>query len=140
MNGLPVPPVGGSPGGEASGQTRGPDQRLGRNRRLIRSALFDEAFAQQKKYVGRFMVMWVRAGEDASLRLGVVSSRKVGGAVQRVRARRRLRDVYRRNRHRMQGPVDVVLIARAAILRASAPEIEQDLMNLAEKAGLVLQA
>ena len=60
------------------------------------------------------MVFWRRRGAGAALRLGVVASRKVGGAVQRARAKRRLRSAYRLNRHRFRGDCDVVLIARAA--------------------------
>ncbi len=83
------------------------------------------------------MVLWLRSGDDAALRLGVVSSRKVGGAVQRTRARRLLRDVFRRNRHRLTGPVDVVLVARAAILRAPPAAREADFLSLARAAGIM---
>jgi len=136
MNGLPVPPEGGSPAGETSGQTRGPDQRLGREQRLTRSTSFQETFAQQQKWVGRLMVFWLRSGEDASMRLGVVTSRKVGGAVQRVKARRRLREVYRRNRHKLHGSFDVILVGRAAILNATWDAIEKEFLDLAGKAGV----
>lgn len=136
MNGLPVPPSGGPPSGGTNGPTTGPDQRLGRTRRLIRSALFDEAFNQQNKLVGRFMVAWLREGEGAALRLGVVTSRKVGGAVMRVRARRRLREVFRRNRFRLRGSFDLVLVARRAILDVNAGDIEQDFITLMKKGGL----
>ncbi len=85
------------------------------------------------------MVLWRREGEGAALRLGVVTSRKVGGAVQRARARRLLRDVFRRNRHRLSGSYDVVLVARASILRASSAAIETDFMVTVAQAGLVSQ-
>lgn len=137
MSGLPVPPEGDPPVGGADGQTRGPDQRLGRARRLTRSTLFDEAYAQQNKRVGRLMVMWLRSGEGATLRLGVVASRKVGNSVQRAKARRRLRDVYRRHRHALRGGVDVVLVARASLLPAERPAIDRDFLALAGQAGLL---
>lgn len=119
-----------------SGQTRGPDQRLGRDRRLIRSAHFREAYDQNRKWVGQYMVLWLRSGEGACLRLGVVSSRKVGGAVQRVRARRLLREVFRRNRHLLTGTYDVVLAARGRILHAGAEAIRTEFLDLAGKAGV----
>jgi len=136
MSGLPVPPEGGSPLGESSGQTRGPDQRLGREQRLIRSANFQEAFSQNHKWVGRYMVLWLRSGTDACLRLGVVTSRKVGGAVQRVRARRLLREVFRINRHLLHGPYDVVLVARGHVLNAGTAAIRKEFLDLANKAGV----
>lgn len=140
MSGLPDPPEGGVPGTGAAGRNIRPDQRLGRNQRLLRSSSFQEAFSQQQKWVGRYMVLWLRAGDDACLRLGIVSSRKVGGAVQRARARRQLREAFRRQRHLLSGRVDLVLVARASLRTASRNDIEQDFMALAAKAGIASPA
>ena len=76
-------------------------------------------------------------GEGASLRLGVVASRKVGNAVKRARAKRLLREAYRRNRSSFDGEVDVILIARRGILTASWAEIVEELLKLAKDAGIV---
>ena len=114
-----------------------PDQRLGKRQRLIRPIEFDEAFSQNRKQVGRLMVLWLRAGEGAALRLGVVTSRKVGGAVQRARARRVLREAFRRSRHTFDGAVDVVLVARAPVVRAPWAEVTNELEALAAKAGIL---
>ena len=122
-------------GGPVGG--RHPGRRLGALQRLRRPGEFDEAFSQQRKFVGRYMVMWLRQGEGASLRLGVVSSRKVGAAVRRVRARRRLREVYRTQRPGLAGDVDVVLVARAGIVDAAWLAVVEDFTQLARRAGLV---
>lgn len=114
-----------------------PDQRLGRRQRLTRSSEVRDAFAQGRSFAGRFMVMWLRRGPNANLRLAVVSSRSIGGAVARNRARRRLREVFRRNRYRLHGAVDVVLVARRALLGARWQELIDDLMELAGRAGLL---
>jgi ribonuclease P protein component len=83
------------------------------------------------------MVLWLREEPDASLRLGVVASRKVGGAVARSRAKRMLREAYRRNRFRLVGKADVVLVARRELLKAGADEVVEELLALAEKAGIL---
>ena len=82
------------------------------------------------------MVLWLRSGEGASLRLGVVTGRKVGEAVERNRARRRLREVFRRHRHLFAGSWDVVLVARRAILDASWADLSAELLALSRRAGL----
>jgi ribonuclease P protein component len=83
------------------------------------------------------MVMWLRRGEDADLRLGVVVSRRTfRRAVDRNRAKRLLREAFRLNRGRLQGRVDVVLVGRQAILSETFGTIENDLMRLASKARL----
>ena len=113
-----------------------PSERLGREQRLRHTALFRETYDQKRSVLGRTMVLWLRRGEGASLRLGVVASRKVGNAIERNRAKRRLREAYRRARQGFQGNVDVVLAARHAIVSASWEDIQNELQVLARKAGL----
>lgn len=125
-------PAGGS--GPAAGR---PDESLGRSRRLTRAAQFREAYAQGRRWVGRRMVLWLREGEGASLRVGVVTGRKVGNAVARARARRLLREAYRRNRASFSGAVDVVLVARRSLLEAKWDAINEELRSLAGQAGLM---
>ena len=114
-----------------------PDQKLGRQRRLTATRDFQETYAQGRSWRGRVMVLWLRSGEGVALRLGVVASRKVGGAVQRARAKRRLRSVYRLHRDRLQGPYDVVLIARYGMPYAPWRIVVEDLLQLARKAGIL---
>lgn len=84
------------------------------------------------------MVMWVRASDDAALRLGVVAAkRSFHDAVERSRAKRLLREAYRLNRFRFSGRKDVVLVARRAILEVDRRAVERDLLALAEKIGLI---
>jgi len=116
-----------------------PDQRLGRDRRLLRAAQFAETYAQGRRWVGQYLVLWLRSGDGAARRLGVVTSRAVGGAVQRTRARRLLREVYRRHRHCFAGPYDVILVARRSILQADWKAITADLLSAERRAGLLAE-
>jgi ribonuclease P protein component len=113
------------------------DQGLKRHQRLVASSLFAEAFSQQDRLIGRFMVVWLRRGEGAALRLGVVTSRKVGEAVDRVRARRLMREVFRRHRSQLTGAVDLVLVGRRELIRASWSALEREFLYLVRKAGLL---
>ena len=115
----------------------GPDQGLARRQRLTRSADFRAVYDAGRKAVGRGMVLYLLPRPEGALRLGVVTGRKVGGAVQRTRARRLLREAYRRNRHRFTGAIDVVIIGRAALLKMKWPDIERELLALAQRAGLM---
>jgi ribonuclease P protein component len=119
-----------------SGQ-KPPDQRLGRRHRLISPLLFDEAYKQNRKFVGRFMVMFLRSGDGAALRLGVVTGRKLGGAPVRTRSRRLLREVFRRNRSAMKGAFDVVLLGRAGLALAPWAEVTKDFLTIAKRSGLL---
>ena len=108
------------------------------SRRIQESWVFRDAFDQGRRYCGNFMVLWVRSGPGASLRLGVVTSRRsFRRAVDRSRARRRLREAFRRNRFRLRGDFDIVIVARSRILDASAGRVETEWLALAGRAGLL---
>jgi ribonuclease P protein component len=82
-----------------------------------------------RKVVTRYAVVFIRTPiEEDQLRVGVVASRKVGGAVKRNRARRLLRETARflaprwRNR-----PLWIVFVARESINDRSAHEVQDDI-------------
>ncbi len=122
-------------------QKSGLDRRLSAKHRLKKSSLFAETFAQKQRWVGRYMVLWRRSGEEASLRLGVITSKKVSlRANQRNRARRHLREAYRNLRPYFSGDFDVLLIGRRNILEAEWNEILREMLKLAQRAGLITDA
>jgi len=123
---------------DSSPPASGLDRCLSRKQRLTRSALFSETFAQNRKWVGRNMVLWLRSGEDATLRLGVVTSKKIHlRANKRNLARRRLREAYRNLRPYFSGDYDVILVGRRNILGAEWKDILRELAQLARKAGII---
>jgi ribonuclease P protein component len=67
-------------------------------------------------------------------RVGVVASTaSVGGAVQRNRAKRRLRAVFRQHQDLVPAGSDLLLVARAAINRLDFPAIEQKFTDACRK-------
>ena len=113
-------------------------ETLSRKQRLQHASQFTEAYDQNRRWHGRYMVLFLRAAPDASLRLGVVASKKVGNAPERARAKRRLRDAFRRNRIRFTTSTDdVILIARRSILTADGRDVVSELLKLASQAGLL---
>jgi ribonuclease P protein component len=69
-------------------------------------------------------VAFVLVTTGTGLRVGFVASRKVGGAVARNRAKRLLREVFRRRGPAAGVSLDMVLVARGAILDADYREVE----------------
>lgn len=74
------------------------------------------------------------ASAKAVARLGVVASRSaVGNAVQRARAKRRLREAFRALQTRVPAGYDVLLVARSSLNRLEYREIEQRFADACRK-------
>jgi ribonuclease P protein component len=67
----------------------------------------------------------------------VITSRKIGNAVNRARARRLLREAFRLHQHDFAQPVDLVLIARQSIAGKSSTQVEQDFLRTMGQARLI---
>ena len=69
-------------------------------------------------------------------RLGVVTSRKIGGAVARSRARRLMRESFRLHQRDLAQQVDLVLVARPSITGKKLSDVEGDLKRILRLARL----
>jgi len=77
--------------------------------------------------VGRYLVVFARAGESDVCRVGITATRKIGGAVVRNRARRRVRELFRGNRELLSGwGGDVVVNVRQGCADAAWGELVED--------------
>ena len=118
----------------------GINRRLSCRQRLSESRLFRQTFDAGRRYAGRFVVMWLRHAEDASLRLAViVSKRTFRRSVDRSRAKRLMRESFRLNRHMLRGKVDIILVARRYIDGVQRQVVDEDLLRLARQAGILAE-
>lgn len=91
--------------------------------RIVSRRDFDRLLQDRRLFAGRALVAFAAPGNAETARVGVTASRRVGGAVARNRARRRLREAARLrllaadSPTAVRGKIDIVLIARAPVLR-----------------------
>ena len=83
------------------------------------------------------MANWHLLPEGASPKLGVVTSRKIGGAVVRTRARRLLRESFRLHQHDFARPIELILVARNSIVGKQFADVEKDFLTTLRRAGLL---
>lgn len=89
-----------------------------KRRRLSRSGEFDRVYRDGSSHATRYLVLYTfpRGDEDREdVRLGVSVSRKVGGAVERNKVKRALREGFWTVSDRLPDGHDFVIVARADI-------------------------
>ena len=80
------------------------------------------------KRSGRLMTMFTREREAGPSRLGIAATRKMGAAVERNRAKRLARELFRH--HKPEGTVDVVVVPRREMLEAPYARVEAEFLSL----------
>ena len=82
--------------------------------RLRKRREFDRVFAQSAVTRGRRVTVHMRHSEGEQSRLGIVVSRRVGGAVQRNRFKRLVREAFRTEAGVLTQGWDVVVVVRSS--------------------------
>lgn len=108
-----------------------------RANRLRRKDDFQRVRAGGRSWTNRLLVLGALASDLDHVRVGVTASRRVGGAVTRVRARRLIREAMRPWLREISGGWDLVFIARAPLGSASFQDVDQAVAQLLRRAGLV---
>jgi len=100
------------------------DVRFRPAQHIRRRTEFLQVYDHGSRQGGRLMTVFIvpRAGDVT--RLGIAATRKLGGAVVRNRAKRLVREIFRRHRH--PPGLDIVVIPRAALLDAPWQVIEAE--------------
>ena len=108
--------------------------RFPATRRLKRSRDFEQVREKGRTVRGGLLTLGVlRLEEEAGFKVGIVTSRRLGGAVVRNRVRRRLREIVRRDQHALPEGVWLVVIARPAAAQADYAALENEWRRLRER-------
>ena len=105
--------------------------RFRRDERIRRRADFQHVYEHGARIHSRFATVFVLANKLEVGRLGIAATRKLGGAVVRNRAKRLIREVFRRNK--IASGFDVVVVPKRELLDASLTVLEADYRRIVER-------
>jgi len=97
---------------------------------------FKRLYNKGKSAASQCAIVYIRRNGRAENRLGVTVSTKLGGAVQRNRIRRRLKEIYRINEGKLLTGYDVVIVARMRSRFARFDELQSSVLYLFRKLNI----
>ena len=127
----------------AAGEPRGEGRKQGKRGRLSRSGDFDRAYRDGRSQANRHLVLYAfprdEDANDEEIRLGVSVGRKVGGAVDRNKVKRAMREAFWNLSDRLPAGHDFVLVGRAGVAdlveREGTNGLQASISELLDEAG-----
>ena len=111
----------------------GKRRKFSRDVRLLRHADFERVYKRGRRHFASHLTAfyWRREAGD-TLRIGFTVSKLLGGAVQRNRMRRRLREAVRLHWPKYQAPIDIVINPKKSLLAVGFPVLGKEIEQMFE--------
>jgi ribonuclease P protein component len=103
--------------------------------RVLRRGDFRQAYDSGRKFQARYFTAFVLAHADEPSRLGITATRKMGNSVKRNRARRLVREVFRKNKRLVPSGIDIIINVKSALSTALYQDLESDFISFLERAS-----
>lgn len=103
--------------------------------RILKRDEFRRVYEQGRKLHGRYFTAFVLPRQTVRPRIGITTTRKIGNAVERNRARRLLREAFRKNKWLVPAGVDIVINVKRPLVEAAYRDLEGDFIAFLERAG-----
>ena len=98
---------------------------------------FRRTYLRGKSYTNPALVLYVNKNRAGLCRVGITTSRKIGNAVQRNRARRVIREALRQLYPEFKDKkYDMVFVARTKTIYKSSADIQRVMKSLLVSAGI----
>jgi ribonuclease P protein component len=102
--------------------------------RILKRELFRRVYEHGRKVQFKYFTAFVLAKEETGVRIGVTTTRKIGNAVQRNRARRLVREAFRKNKWLAPDGVDIVINVKRPLIEAHYRDLEGEFVTFLQRA------
>ncbi len=100
--------------------------------------VFRRLYQRGKSKVSPYFAVYCQKNPWKNSRLGITTGVKIGNAVKRNRARRRIRALYQVNEGRIAPGYDIVVVARTKVIFARHADLQKSFLDLMDKLGILL--
>lgn len=106
-----------------------------KSNRLLSRSEFRRVYNEGRKMQARYFTAFVLMNSHQQPRIGITVTRKVGKSVQRNRARRLVREVFRKNKLLVPPGVDMVINVKQLLVDARYSDLEEDFSTFLKRIG-----
>ena len=103
--------------------------------RILKRDVFRQVYEHGRKLQFRYFTGFVLEKPAQSARIGITATRKIGNSVERNRARRLVREAFRKNKWLVPDRVDIVINVKRSLVEAGYRELEGEFITFLQKAG-----
>jgi ribonuclease P protein component len=110
-------------------------EKFSKSDRILKRDRFREVYDAGRKIQATYFTAFVLLNKSEKPRIGITVTRKIGDSVERNRARRLVREAFRKNKWLVPNGVDIVINVKHRLVEASYQEIEGDFITFLKKVG-----
>ena len=103
--------------------------------RILKRDVFRRVYEQGRKTQFRYFTAFVLVNLTEGTRIGITTTRKMGNSVERNRARRLVREAFRRNKWLVPQGVDIVINVKRSLVEAAYRDFEGEFVSFLQRAG-----
>ncbi len=109
---------------------------IGKELKIRKSQQYNNVYQNGRKLISKCLIIFLLDNNLKTNRYGIVTSKKIGNAVIRNKAKRRLRElIYEKHGELKQG-YDIVLVCRPLISKVAYSQLKNDFSILLRKSGI----